>query len=306
MELGKTGVWWSRSWRVEAEGSGNFEVASELEALGYTALWSSGGFGEGLSNHFSRLLAATDHIAVASGIVSIWPTTPDEIANAVSELERQFPGRFLLGLGASHGPVVENYTRPYSHMVAYLDALDAPGGGRGVDDDECEPGAGGEGGAPASKDRRILAALGPRMLELARERAIGAHPYFVPAEHTEKARSLLGPNSLLAPEVTVVLERDPQKARELARTFTAGYLGLPNYVDNLRRFGFDDDDVAPPGSDRLVDAIVYWGDLGTVASKVGAHFDAGADHVCIQVITDRDLLPIAEYRELAPALQALS
>ena len=141
------------------------------------------------------------------------------------------------------------------------------------------------------------------MLALARDRSLGAHPYFVPVEHTERARAVLGNDALLAPEVSVVLESDPQTARELARTFVVGYLGLPNYVQNLRTLGFDDDDVAVPGSDRLVDAIVCWGDVSVVASKVQAHFDAGADHVCVQVISGgRDSFPLHEYRELAPAL----
>jgi probable F420-dependent oxidoreductase len=290
MMLGRTGVWWSGSWRAPAGDAGTLDVAAELEDLGYSALWSSGRFGSGLSEHFERLLASTNHITVASGIVTIWHSSPDEIAAAVGELEEKYPGRFLLGLGASHSAVVGDYTKPYSHMVAFLNALDV------LDGD------GGE-AKPASKSRRVLAALGPRMLELARDRALGAHPYFVPVEHTARARSVLGPTALLAPEVTVVLESDSQKARELARTFTAGYLGLPNYVQNLRNLGFDDDDVAPPGSDRLVDAVVCWGDAESVASKVQKHFDAGADHVCVQVVSrTAESFPIAEYRELAPAL----
>jgi probable F420-dependent oxidoreductase len=298
MDLGRTGIWWSGSWRDKSGGSA-VDVAAELEVLGYTALWSSGRFGPGLSEHFERLLASTNHIAVASGIVSIWHASPAETAAATRDLEDRYPGRFLLGLGASHAAAVDNYSRPYSHMVAYLDSLDdlhTPDGPDGVNSPD-------RGAAPSSKSRRVLAALGPRMLELARDRALGAHPYFVTAEHTARARSVLGPNALLAPEVTVVLESDPQKAREMARTFTAGYLGLPNYVRNLRTLGFDDHDVAVPGSDRLVDAIVYWGDVGTITSKVQAHFDAGADHVCIQVVSgDMGSFPIAEYRELAPAL----
>jgi probable F420-dependent oxidoreductase len=291
--LGRTGVWWSGSWRAPTDDAGTLDVALELEDLGYSALWSSGRFGSGLSEHFERLLASTNHITVASGIVTIWHSSPDEIATAVGELEEKYPGRFLLGLGASHSAVVGEYTKPYSHMVAFLDALDALDAG----------GGGGGGAKPASKSRRVLAALGPRMLELARDRALGAHPYFVPVEHTARARSVLGPTALLAPEVTAVLESDSYKARELARTFTAGYLGLPNYVQNLRNLGFDDDDVAPPGSDRLVDAVVCWGDADRVASKVQKHFDAGADHVCVQVVSKTaESFPIAEYRELAPAL----
>ena len=198
-------------------------------------------------------------------------------------LDAQYPGRFVLGLGASHAPLVENYTRPYSRMVAYLDTLDVAG-------------------PEVGKDRRMLAALGPRMLELARDRAAGAHPYFVPVEHTAHARTILGKGPLLAPEVTVVLESDPTTARNLARTFTAGYLTLPNYANNLRRLGFGDEDLAGGGSDRLVDAVVAWGDVDAVASRVQEHRAAGADHVCIQVLPIRDSFPVTAYRELAPAL----
>ncbi len=220
MELGKLGVWWSGSWRSE---DGSPDVPAELEALGYGALWSSGRFEQGLSHHFERLLAATTSIVVASGIVTVWHSTPDEVSAAVADLDERFPGRFLLGLGASHAPLVENYTCPYSQMVRYLDGLDAAP-------------------RPVTKDRRVLAALKPKMLELARLRASGAHPYFVPAAHTERARTILGPERLLAPEVTVVLERDPTKARDVARAFTTGYLGLPNYraqpaFTRLRRGG---------------------------------------------------------------------
>jgi probable F420-dependent oxidoreductase len=171
-------------------------------------------------------------------------------------------------------------------MVEYLDALDTMG-------------------PVVAKDRRVLAALRPRMLELARERAAGAHPYFVPVEHTARARQTLGEGPLLAPEVTVVLDRDPARACDLARTFTAGYLTLPNYTNNLRSLGFGDDDLTGGGSDRLVDALVCWGDLDGVAARVGAHYAAGADHVCVQVLSTRESFPLAEYRELAPALLAV-
>jgi probable F420-dependent oxidoreductase len=156
---------------------------------------------------------------------------------------------------------------------------------------------------PPSEPERVLAALGPKMLELARDRAAGAHPYFVPVEHTAFAREALGPGSRLAPEQAVVLETDPTTAREIARSHMKIYLGLPNYTNNLRRFGFDDDDLAGGGSDRLVDAIVAWGTTDAVVARVQAHLDAGADHVCIQVV-DADLraLPMRQWRELAGAL----
>lgn len=277
-------MWWSGSWRDTDDDA--VDVAAELESLGYSALWSSGGFEPGLSAHFGSLLAATTHMAVASGIVSIWRAEPEDVARGAADLEARYPGRFLLGLGASHAPLVETYSRPYAHMVSYLDALD-------------------EGGSAVAKDRRVLAALGPRMLRLARDRSAGAHPYFVPVEHTARARAELGDGPLLAPEVTVVLERDPTTARDVARTFTAGYLTLPNYTNNLRTFGFGDDDLAGGGSDRLVDAVVFWGDVDVIAAHVREHFDAGADHVCVQVISSHRSFPLARYRQLAPALLAL-
>jgi probable F420-dependent oxidoreductase len=277
------GVWWSSTWRVADDAS--VDVAAELEELGYTALWSSGGFQPGLPPHFERLLAATTRMMVLSGIVSIWSSTPDEIARAVADLDLRHPGRFALGLGASHAPLVENYTRPYSHMVEYLEALDAAG-------------------SSVARDRRVLAALGPRMLRLAAERAAGAHPYFVPVEHTARAREVLGADALLAPEVSVVLERDASAARQAARGFTAGYLSLPNYANNLRLLGFGDDDLAGGGSDRLVDAVVAWGEPDDVADRIGQHFEAGASHVCVQVLAPAESFPLRAYRELAPALMA--
>ncbi len=280
MQLGTVGVWWSGSWAVE--GRPDADTGAELEAMGYGALWSSGGYEPGLSPRFGRLLEATAALVVASGIVSIWATTPEEIAEAVADVEAKHPGRFLLGLGASHAALAEGYERPYAHTVAFLDALDA-----------AEP------TVPA--DRRVLAALGPRMLELAAERSAGAHPYFVPVEHTAMARRVMGEGPLLAPELTVVLEPDPTTARQLARTFTPGYLGLPNYADNLRRFGFDDDDLAGGGSDRLVDAVVAWGAVDAIAARVGEHRAAGADHVCLQVVDGGSGFPLEAYRALAAA-----
>jgi probable F420-dependent oxidoreductase len=280
MDLGRLGVWWSGTWRSDDE---SVDVAAELEDLGYGTLWSSGGFDPGLADRFGRLLAATDHIAVASGIVSIWTSPAEEIARAVDALDADHPGRFLLGIGASHGPIVPDYNRPYTHMVSYLDALDAST-------------------PTVPKDRRVLAALGPKMLSLAAERSAGAHPYFVPVEHTARAREILGPGPLLAPEVTVVLEPDPEPARELARTFTTNYLGLPNYANNLRTLGYGEDDLAGGGSDRLVDAVVAWGDVDAVAGRLRQHHEAGANHVCVQVIAgNRAAFPIEQYRQLAKA-----
>ncbi len=283
MDVGRIGAWWSGPWHIAAQPT--VDVAAELESLGFDALWASGGFDPGLSPTFGQLLAATTRIAVASGIVSMWAGAPSDVGTAVADLEARFPGRFLLGIGASHAPLVSGYARPYSHMVAYLDALDALE-------------------TPVPVERRVLAALGRRMLELAAERAAGAHSYFVPVEHTAHARSVLGPAPLLAPEVAVVLETDPVAARALAREYASLYLGLPNYTQNLRTFGFGDEDIEGGGSDRLIDAVIPWGDAATIGDRIGEHYDAGADHVCLQVIsaTGRGDFPLSEYTELARAL----
>jgi probable F420-dependent oxidoreductase len=281
VELGRIGVWWSGSWQVDRGSS--VEVAAELEAMGYGAIWSTGGFEPGVSSRFERLLGSTTRIVVASGIVSIWAGAAQRVCSDVRQLDQAHPGRFLLGLGASHAAIVENYAKPYSQMVRYLDSLDA-----------ANPGV--------AKERRVLAALGPRMLGLAAQRSAGAHPYFVPVEHTARARRVLGHGPVLAPEVTVVVDSDRAAARSLARRFAAGYLALPNYANNLGSLGFGDDELADGGSDRLVDAVVAIGDLDAVSERVREHLDAGADHVCIQVLTDGDGFPIEAYRLLADAL----
>ncbi len=208
---------------------------------------------------------------------------PGKSGRPSPSLEERFPDRFLLGIGASHSIAVADYSRPYSKVVAYLDALDA------------QP-------IPVPAGRRVLAALGPRMLELAAARTAGAHPYFVPVEHTAFARDILGPGPLLAPEVAVVLETDPVAARDLARGYASTYLGLPNYTQNLRTFGFGDEDIDGGGSDRLIDAVIPWGDAATIGAAVSAHHDAGANHVCIQVIGDRQAFPFEGYVELANTL----
>ena len=240
------------------------------------------------------LLEVTQRIVLATGIANIWNRTPMAMAGVHRTLASAFPDRFLLGLGVSHAPMVEGflgerYERPLTKMRSYLDAMDAVPF---------------MAGAPAVEPRRVLAALGPRMLALAAERADGAHPYFVPVEHTAAARQTLGQGPLLCVEQAAVLEQDPGAARATAREHMAIYLGLPNYTNNLRRMGFGDDDIGGGGSDRLVDAIVAWGSLDAVAARVRAHHDAGADHVCVQVLgpTMREP-PVAQWRELAPALQ---
>lgn len=287
MELGNVGIWGGGPWRVEDRAAEAAEVAAELEELGFGALWMSGGQQPGLSGRFRRVLDGTSRLPVASGILNIWLTGPAEVARAVAELETAHPARFLLGVGVSHAPLVERrgqpYRRPHSRMVEWLDELDrqVPG---------------------VPHDRRVLAALGPRMLALSAARSAGAHPYFVPVEHTAKARGLLGGRPLLAPEQGVVLERDPETARRIARAHTEGYLAMPNYTGNLRALGFGDEDLAGAGSNRLVDAVVAWGDDETVARRVREHLEAGADHVCVQVLGTGDAFPREGYRRLAAAL----
>jgi probable F420-dependent oxidoreductase len=285
-DLGAVGIWWSGTWSGEDGTRG--AAAGEMESIGYGALWSSGGLDAGFPDRFGRLLAASDHLPVASGIISIWHATPAQVAAGAAALEVDCPGRFLLGLGASHAPLVEalgsDYTRPYARMVSYLDELD-------------------DLGPEVAVHRRVLAALGPRMLTLAAARSAGAHPYFVPVEHVARARGLMGPGPLLAPELAVVLDADPTTARATARGYTEGYLRLPNYANNLRTLGFDADDLQGAGSDRLVDAVMAWGDTAAVADRVRAFHDAGADHVCVQVVADRtEGFPSAAYRSLAHTL----
>ncbi|GIF23150.1 putative F420-dependent oxidoreductase [Actinoplanes tereljensis] len=262
-------------------------AAVELEELGYSRIWFSAGFGQDVPQRFREILDGTERIGVAPGIVSIWHSSPAEAAAFTENAQQAHPGRFLLGLGTSHAVLVEGdgtaYRKPYTKMVEYLDALDATG---------------------LAPERRILAALGPRMLELSRDRAAGAHPYFIPAEHTAEARAALGPDRLLAPEVAVVLDADPATARATARQYTSGYLSLPNYTNNLRRFGWTDDDFATGGSDRLVDAIIPWGTPEQVAAGLEKHYRAGADEVAIQVLNggDKTTFPSEAFRALAEVL----
>ncbi len=278
------GFWLSGKTREAA-----LDAARELDDLGYARLWTSGGFGEGVPPVYGEVLDATPRLGVASGIVSIWHAEPADVASTVARFEQDHPGRFLLGVGTSHAPVVDataadTYTKPYSHMVEYLDALDA-----------ADP--------PVPAGRRVLAALGPRMLALSAPRSAGAHPYFVPAEHTAQAREILGDGPMLAPEVAVVLESDETTARGIAREYMRGYLSLPNYSNNLRRLGYSEEDVSGGGSDRLMDALIPWGDLDRVVAGIEKHYSAGADEVAIQVLTtDQNAFPTAEYRRLASAL----
>jgi probable F420-dependent oxidoreductase len=271
--LGPVGVWSWALQRLSAADAGR--AARDFEEQGYPVAWIP----ETLHNkeilsQSALLLAATDRLIVASGIANIHARDPMAMANGAKALAEAYPGRFVLGLGVSHAPSVATrggtYARPVETMRAYLDAMDA-----------AEYGA----PAPAEVVPIVLAALGPRMLDLAAERADGAHPYFVPVEHTAYARQRLGPEPVLAVEQTAVLTTDPEAGLAVARTFARAYLALPNYANNLRRLGYGDDDLAGEGSDRLVDSVVVTGDVDAIAARVRAHHDAGADHVCIQVRT---------------------
>jgi probable F420-dependent oxidoreductase len=282
MELGSVGVWSIGLRRRDAESAA---AAAELEALGYGTLWYPAGAPNGFEIARS-LLAATTTTVVATGILSIWTQPPADVVEGFDSLERLAPGRFLLGLGVSHGPFVDRnapgtYQRPLETMREYLDGLDA-----------------------VPVDRRILAALGPKMLELAATRTLGTHPYLVTAEHTARLRAALGPGPLMATEQAVVVETDPTVARAIARAHLVGYLSLPNYVNNWLRIGFEEADILDGGSDRLVDALVAWGSPEQIAERVREHRQAGADHVCIQVLFegDREALPLPQWRQLAPAL----
>ena len=290
IDIGRVGIWTFLDHHAASKAQ---SIAREIEALGYPALWIPEAFGREAFTSAALLLAATTRLVVATGIANVWARDPMAMANAQKTLAEAHPGRFLLGIGVSHQPMVQavrghDYTKPYSFMKRYLDAMDS---------------AFYMGAPPPVPPERVIGALHPKMLALAAERSAGAHPYFVPPEHTQRARAIMGKAALLAPEQAAVLERDPSVARAIARAHMATYLGLPNYVRNLLGLGFTEADVADGGSDRLVDAIVAWGDVDAIARRVRAHHDAGADHVCVQVLMENPLEPpLAHWRTLAPAL----
>lgn len=290
MELGRIGAWLGPlSLRSAAE---TREFAPELEELGYRAIWFAEGVGtKECFTQAATLLSWTERAVVATGIANIYARDPMAAANGATTLADAYPGRFLLGIGVSHAPSVaargHDYAKPIGTMRSYLDAMDA---------------AVFRAAEPAEQAPRVLAALGPKMLELAAERTRGAHPYFTPPEHTAFARGIIGEGPLLAPEQAFVLEEEPSSARAKARKHMAHYLELDNYRRNLLRVGFAEYDFADGGSDRLVDAIVAWGDVNAVRDRVKAHLDAGADHVCVQAVGDD---PLGELRQVAPALSGL-
>ncbi|MGH9054823.1 MAG: LLM class F420-dependent oxidoreductase [Acidimicrobiales bacterium] len=295
LHLAPIGIWTGTLDLVPAAKSQ--ELAAELESLGYGAVWLPEVAGRDVIAHLALLLSATTRLVGATGIASIWARDAVTMTGGVKGLTEAFPERVLLGLGVSHHTLVEGlrghtYQKPLEAMGAYLDAMDA---------------APYTAFRPATPVHRVLAALGPKMLSLSAARTDGAHTYLVTPEHTQQARETLGNGPLLCVEQAVVLENDPERARKIGRAHTAVYVRLPNYQSNLRRLGFADDDFANGGSDNVVDAIVAWGSEKTILDRVAAHFDAGADHVCVQALAEgpRDV-PADQWRSLAPALMDLA
>jgi probable F420-dependent oxidoreductase len=289
-QLGRVGLW-TRHLDIQPADRVRSTVA-ELEELGWGSLWSWEVFGREALTNAGLLLSATRRMVVGTGIASIWARDPVAMAAAQRTLAEAYPARFVLGIGVSHAPIVDarghRYDRPLEAMRAYLDAMDA---------------APWQGPPLAEAPVRVLAALGPRMLELAAERSAGALLYNNPPEATAAARAVVGDGPLLATEQAVVVEDDPAEARRIGREFIAFYLTLPNYVRAWERAGFGPEERADGGSDRMVDAVVAWGSPEAIAERVRAHLDAGADHVCLQVLeSDPNGLPLAGWRALAPAL----
>jgi probable F420-dependent oxidoreductase len=283
--LSGTGVWAAQLRYGEA--GAIREMAAELEELGYSALWIPDVGGD-LFSSVELLMAATRQTTIATGILNLWMHSAEETAQQHARLTATHGDRFLVGIGVSHQPLIDHktpgrYAKPLSAMREYLDGLDAAN-------------------QPLPRERRVLAALGPKMLELARDRTAGAHPYNVTPAHTSIAREALGAEALVATELAVALTTDASVARAAGRQHLSIYLDLPNYTNNLLRLGFTDADFADGGSDRLVDALVAWGDEQAIAARVQEHRDAGADHVCIQVVNEGPEAPQAQWRALAPAL----
>jgi probable F420-dependent oxidoreductase len=274
VELGRYGIW-------RFSGGLTPELAAQIEALGYGAIWI-GGSPPGDLALAESLLGATERIAVVTGIVNMWGVPAQEAAASYHRIEKSHPGRFVLGVGIGHPEHTQTYASPYATIVAYLDTLDAEG----------VPVAG-----------RLLAALGPKVLKVAAERTAGAHPYLTTPEHTRSARELIGPGVLLAPEQKVVLNTDPDAARAIGRPLVQNpYLGLRNYRSNLLQHGWTEADLDEGGSDALIDALAVHGTAAQVATALNAHLDAGADHVCAQVLTAKGVDPLPAMSELAEAL----
>jgi probable F420-dependent oxidoreductase len=248
----------------------------EIEALGYGAIWAGGSPAAELP-WVEPILAATENLQLATGIVNIWTAAAGPVAESFHRIDKAYPGRFLLGIGVGHPEAHTEYKKPYDALTEYLDELD----GYGV-----------------PKDRRVVAALGPQVLKLSARRSAGAHPYLTTPEHTEEARKLIGDAAFLAPEHKVVLTADAEQARAVGRKALEIYLNLANYTNNWKRLGFTEEDIAKPGSDALVDAVVAYGTVDAIAARLSEHLAAGADHVAVQVLTGPD--------KLVPALAALA
>jgi probable F420-dependent oxidoreductase len=270
-DLGRFGVW--------IFGAPTPEQAAEIEKLGYGAIWI-GGSPAGDLNYVEPLLEATDTLQVATGIVNVWTADAGEVAEAYHRVEKAHPGRFLLGIGIGHPEHTEEYRKPYDVLVEYLDALDA---------------------AKVPTSRRVVAALGPKVLKLSAKRSAGAHPYLTTPEHTGQARNLVGNTVYIAPEHKVVLSTNVAEAREIGRGAVDFYLSLSNYLNNWKRLGFTDDDIAKPGSDKLIDAVVAHGTAEAIAARLNEHLQSGADHVSIQVLGGPEKL-IPTLTELAGPL----
>jgi probable F420-dependent oxidoreductase len=294
--LGKLGLW---TFQLDMQPMKAAQKAiAKIEELGFGAVWVPEAVGREPFASTSLLLSATDKIVLATGIASLHARSAMTMQAGWKTVTEAFPDRFLLGIGVSHQPAVEgfhgaSYGKPYSNMVAYLDAMD-----RSMY----------FGAQPTTPPARCLAALGPKMLKLSAERTLGAHPYFVPVEHTPIARAALGPDALLAPEQAVVFSTDANEARAVARGFMSTYLGLPNYTNNLKRLGWTDEDISGANgpSDALVDAIVAWGTLDDIHARIKAHLDGGADHVCVQVLSSNPAaVTMNEFEQLASLLPAL-
>jgi len=270
-ELGKYGVFGLHSQWAQMSPTD----LRQIEALGYGAIWAGGSPGADLT-WVDSLLEVTDTLQVATGIVNIWTAAAGTVAESFHRIEAAYPGRFLLGIGVGHPEAQAEYKKPFDALTEYLDQLD-------------------EYGVPT--DRRVVAALGPQVLKLSARRSAGAHPYLTTPEHTAQARELIGVGAFLAPEHKVVLARpgnvDTEAARAVGRKALAVYLDLANYVNNWKRLGFTEDDVAKPGGDSLVDALVAYGEVDAIAARLKAHLDAGADHVPVQVLTSPEKLVAA-------------
>jgi probable F420-dependent oxidoreductase len=269
MRLGEIGIWRLRHNGVDG--------VDEIEALGYGTLWLGG---SPSTDDARPYLEHTREMTIATGILNVWQHEPTAAADGHVALTRDFPGRFLLGIGIGHPEATSDYTHPLATMRAFFDGLD---------------------GVP--RDERIAAALGPKMLDLAGERSLGAHTYFVTPAHTRYARDRLGPDAVIAAEVAVVVEPDTDTARGIAREYATGYLARSNYASNLKRLGYADEDLAGGGSDRLIDDVIPHGTAEAIAEGVRVHLDAGADHVCLQPL-GHGPHPIDDYRALAESLIA--